>query len=168
MLGSLAVNRTKAAIVISRYIISRGRIMVDQQIDAIGDCLCGSIKVSISGKSLRMGQCHCRDCQKASGGGHMSLIFIAEEAVSVSGSATGFDVITDSGNTSTRNFCPKCGSRMFGSNTLRPGVIAVPVGIFEDRSWFKPEAVVYCRNRDDWDNTRENIPNFEMMPPAPS
>ena len=96
----------------------------------------------------------------------MSLIFLGEDSVSISGEATAYASTTDSGNTNTRYFCPTCGSRMFGSNTLRPGVVAIPVGIFEDRSWFKPEVVVYSRNRDEWDISDAATLSFEAMPPA--
>lgn len=127
--------------------------------------MCGAVKVAVDGPALRMAQCHCRDCQRASGSGHMSILFIPEEYVSISGETTAYATTTDSGNTYTRNFCPHCGSRMFGDNTLRPGVVAIPVGIFENRNWFKANAVVYCRNRDDWDKSDESVPNFDTMPP---
>lgn len=139
--------------------------MSQEKIHAQGGCQCGAISVTVDGPPLRMAQCHCRDCQRASGTGHMSLLFIAEEFVTIKGEATGYDTITDSGNTSTRCFCPTCGSRVFGRNSARPGVLAIPVGIFEDRSWFSPHAVVYTRSRDEWDVTNESIPNFDMMPP---
>lgn len=129
--------------------------------------MCGAIQVAVDGPAMRMAACHCRDCQKASGTGHMSLVFMPEEYVTISGDAAGYASTTDSGNTYTRNFCPTCGSRVFGRNSLRPGVVAIPVGIFEERSWFKPDAVVYCRNRDDWDVTDTDVPNFEAMPPPP-
>ena len=139
--------------------------MSDQIIKDHGECLCGEIKISIEGTPLRMGQCHCRDCQKSSGGGHASLVFMLEKDTKIKGDAAGYDVITDSGNTSTRSFCATCGSRVFGRNTLRPGVIAIAVGILEDRSWYKPQAVVYCKNRNEWDTTNKAIPNFDEMPP---
>ncbi len=140
--------------------------MSDNKIKAQGDCLCGAIKVSVDGPVERMAQCHCRDCQRSSGTGHMSLIFLSEEGVTISGDATGYASTTDSGNTNTRYFCPTCGSRVYGTNTLRPGMVAIPVGIFEDRSWFKPDVVVYSRNRDEWDISDDSTPSFEAMPPA--
>ncbi len=139
--------------------------MQDKQIKAQGDCLCGAIKVAIDGPAIRMAQCHCRDCQRSSGTGHMSLVFLSEDSVSISGDATGYATTTDSGNTSTRYFCPTCGSRVFGKNSARPGFVAIPVGIIEDRSWFKPDAVVFSRNRDEWDASDTTAPNFEAMPP---
>ena len=135
-------------------------------VSASGQCLCGKISIALEGEPLRMAQCHCRDCQKSSGTGHMSMVFVTEESVNITGDAAGYAVTTDSGNTYTRNFCATCGSRVYGRNTLRPGVVAIPVGIFDDRSWFQPDAVVYCRNRDDWDLTSHSIPNFDAMPPG--
>ena len=130
-----------------------------------GECQCGAFKIEIDGSPMRMASCHCRDCQQASGTGHMSIVFIPEESVRKSGEMKGYAATTDSGNTYTRYFCPTCGSRVYGENTLRPGIAAIPVGVFEDRSWFKADAVVYCRNRDAWDVTDTSVPNFDEMPP---
>ena len=140
--------------------------MSEQNIKSQGDCLCGAIKVSIEGPVLRMAQCHCRDCQRASGTGHMSLAFLSEDSVTISGEATGYASTADSGNTNTRYFCPLCGSRVLGKNSARQGIVGVPVGVFEDRSWFKPDAVVYCKNRDHWDASDSEALNFDTMPPA--
>jgi hypothetical protein len=138
----------------------------DNKIKARGDCLCGTIKISVDGPVTLMAQCHCRDCQRSSGTGHMPLVFLSADSVTISGEATAYASTTDSGNTSTRSFCPTCGSRVFGTNTLRPGVFAIPVGVFEDRSWFKPDVVVYSKSRDEWDISDAETPSFEMMPPA--
>jgi hypothetical protein len=42
-------------------------------VQVVGRCLCRTITYSINGQLLGMGQCHCKDCQRASGTGHMSL-----------------------------------------------------------------------------------------------
>jgi len=139
--------------------------MADTKIKASGACQCGNVTVSVNGPALRMAQCHCRDCQKASGTGHMSLVFMKQEDVEMSGDTKSYDCTTDSGNTSSRLFCPNCGSRVGGTNTGRPGLIGLPIGLFDDRSWFDPGAVVYSRTRDEWDITSTDIPNFETMPP---
>jgi len=38
---------------------------------AKGHCLCGAVSYTINANPLRMAQCHCKDCQRASGTGHM-------------------------------------------------------------------------------------------------
>jgi len=132
---------------------------------ATGGCLCGQVTFTISAPPVRMAHCHCRDCQRSSGAGHMSLAFFKEDDVAIRGEATGYGATADSGNINTRYFCPKCGSRVFSRNSGRPGMIGIAVGSAEQSDWFEPGAVVYTRNRSRWDHTPEDIPNFETMPP---
>jgi len=134
---------------------------------ATGGCACGVITYEITGKPKTMVQCHCLDCQKATGTGHISLAFFSEDDVSISGIAKGHTTVTDSGNQSTRHFCPDCGSLLYGLNSGRPGLITIAVGSVDDHSWFSSKAVVYSKHRPDWDITSTDIPNFEAMPPPP-
>ena len=133
-----------------------------------GECLCGQLRCGFDRDTVVSAHhCHCKDCQRASGTGHMSLAMFAEEDVVVEGDVAEFSVTADSGNTNTREFCPKCGSRLFSRNSGRPGMRAVAVGAADDNSWFQPKAVVYTSQRQAWDITSEEIPNFDKMPPPP-
>jgi len=135
---------------------------------ATGKCLCGAVSYTInSDEPLRMAQCHCKDCQRASGGGHMSLAFFKADDVEIKGETMSYGAIAESGNTNTRHFCPKCGSRVYGENSARPGLIGISVGCVDDNSWFEPAAIVYAKDRPNWDQTSTEIPNFETMPPPP-
>ena len=102
--------------------------MADVQIT--GRCLCGAVSYSINGQPLGMGQCHCKDCQRASGTGHMSLARFRKDDIVITGQTTSFASRADSGNTNTRHFCPTCGSRIYGENSARPGVVNVSVGVW--------------------------------------
>jgi hypothetical protein len=132
-----------------------------------GRCLCGAVSYQIASAPVRMAQCHCRDCQRASGTGHMSQASFKAADVDVQGKTTSFTVIAESGNTVTRHFCPTCGSRLWSENTGRPGVLGIAVGCAENSDWFAPQAVVYTKSRAGWDVTSMEIPNFEAMPPLP-
>jgi hypothetical protein len=134
---------------------------------ATGHCLCGAVHYTITGEPIRTGQCHCKDCQRASGTGHMSLAFFKESDLHISGQTAEFAVTADSGNTNTRVFCPKCGGRLFGRNSARPGVMAVAVGSVDDNAWFKPQAIVYHKARPAWDLMASDVPTFDEMPPPP-
>ena len=134
---------------------------------ATGHCLCGAVSYTINSEPVGTGQCHCKDCQRASGTGHMSLAFFKRDDVDIKGETASYGAVADSGNTNTRHFCRKCGGRLFGENTGRPGVIAVAVGSLDDNSWFEAQRVVYAKDRPQWDVTSTEIPNFEMMPPPP-
>ena len=133
---------------------------------ATGKCLCGAVSYTINAdEPLRMAQCHCKDCQRASGGGHMSLAFFKSDDVDIKGETASFSVTADSGNINTRHFCPKCGSRVYGENSARPGLVGLAVGCTDDNNWFKPAAIVYAKDRPAWDMTSTDIPNFDAMPP---
>lgn len=135
---------------------------------ATGHCLCGAVSFAMSNPPLFTGQCHCKDCQRASGTGHMSLAFFKSDDVTVTGATKSFAVKADSGNINTRHFCPSCGGRVYGQNSARPGIMGIAVGAIDDNSWFKPQRVVYVKDKPVWDVTSTDIPNFDMMPPPVS
>ena len=135
-------------------------------VQVTGRCLCGAVTYLISGEPLGMGQCHCKDCQRASGTGHMSLVRFKKDDVVIKGQTASYGSKADSGNINTRHFCPTCGGRIYGENSARPEVINVSVGCMDDNSWFSPRVVVYVKDRAEWDQTSTSIPNFERMPPT--
>ena len=111
--------------------------------NATGQYLCGAVKYSIEGEPLRMAQCHCKDCQRASGTGHMSLALVKEDQISIDGKFSEYSSVADSGNESIRGFCPTCGARFFARNSARAGNLAVTAGCADNNSWFNPQAIVY-------------------------
>ncbi len=132
-----------------------------------GKCLCGAVSYSTDAEPLRMAQCHCKACQRASGTGHMSLAFFKEEQVSINGDFTEHAAIADSGNENIRGFCNACGSRLFSRNSGRPGVIAITAGSADDNSWFSPQAIVYNKDKPSWDCMDGELTTFDAMPPPP-
>lgn len=137
------------------------------EIEASGRCLCGAVTIAIKGTPVRMAQCHCRDCQRSSGTGHVSNAIFNASDVAITGELNQFTVTTDSGNDYTRFFCPQCGGRIYGAHTGRPGMVIVHVGMLDDSEWFTPQMVLYTRSRPHWDITTPDVPNFETSPPVP-
>jgi hypothetical protein len=74
-----------------------------------GGCACGAIRYEIPGEPIFMNHCQCRDCQHKSGTGHGSYLTFAAAGVKLTGEATQWDMVADSGNVKTRGFCPRCG-----------------------------------------------------------
>lgn len=133
-----------------------------------GSCLCGSVKYTLTGNPVGMAQCHCKDCQRATGTGHLSNAFFKEEQFQLEGEVKSHDQTADSGNINTRYFCPECGSRIYNTVSARTGVVGIAVGCADNNDWFSPAAVIYCKDKPDWDLTSGDVPNFDAMPPPPA
>lgn len=141
---------------------------MSEPIFASGHCLCGAVQFTVSTAPVLTSQCHCDHCQRASGTGHMSLAFFPETAVKITGETQNYASPTDTGGTNTRYFCPTCGSRLFGKTTMRPGVLGVAVGAFDQHAWYKPDRIVYNRNKPAWDFMDLSVAVFEEGAPPPA
>jgi hypothetical protein len=77
-----------------------------------GHCLCGAVTIRVEGAhDPRVGACHCRMCQRWSGG--LFLCFDAEaSAVAVTGDVARYR----SSSFSERAFCAACGSHLWMRN----------------------------------------------------
>ena len=130
-----------------------------------GGCVCGALTYKVNGAPLRMGQCHCKHCQRSSGTGHMSLAFFKKEQVSIDGDFTEFAAKADSGNSNIRAFCPTCGARVFSRNSANDSVVGITAGSADNHEWFNPQFIVYNKDKPDWDQMNASIPCFDAMPP---
>jgi len=131
-----------------------------------GRCLCGDVTFEITGDPIMSGHCHCRDCQRSSGTGHTAMIAFAAGAVSIRGPVAAFASPADSGAMVAREFCSRCGSRLFGRSSGMPGMVTICAGALDDPAIFQPMMAVYTSRRQPWDHLPPGVPQFEMMPPG--
>jgi hypothetical protein len=131
-----------------------------------GGCACGAIRYKISAEPVAMADCHCRQCQRESGTGHLSHLFFPRSAVSVQGEATHWDLVGDNGTVKTRGFCPTCGSPVYMAFRDIPDVFVVRAGSLDDPSRYKPEKVIWSAAGYAWDHLDPALPKFERMPPT--
>jgi len=134
---------------------------------AKGQCLCGQVKFSVAKAPLKMAQCHCHDCQRSTGSGHVSNSFFKKSDVTINGETSHYVSDTDSGDKLTRQFCPNCGSRLFGESSAVDSIMSITAGVFDDNSWYQPMAIVYNKRKPIWDFMDERLPVFDGMPPPP-
>ena len=50
-----------------------------------GGCLCGKMRYTIEGEPMFVSQCCCKDCQKATGTGHTTIIGIHKDQLKLEG-----------------------------------------------------------------------------------
>jgi hypothetical protein len=131
-----------------------------------GGCACGAIRYAITGEPLFSNHCQCRDCQRESGTGHGSYATFARAGVSLSGTASLWDMKGDSGNTKTRGFCPVCGTPVYLTFATMPDIFTIRASTLDDPSRYKPQAVTYTMRGHEWDRLDPDLPKFETMPPG--
>ncbi|MBU2980313.1 GFA family protein [Lentibacter algarum] len=93
-----------------------------------GQCLCGAVKITVRDPAGWVGVCHCDMCKRWSGAVFSS--FPAKD-VTVAGAVETYQ----SSPTSTRSFCPKCGSHLYMQDAGEPNYDMMP-GLFDaTRDW---------------------------------
>lgn len=129
-----------------------------------GHCLCGKVEYTIFSPPISMGQCHCDDCKRSSGTGHISNAFFEKDKVIIKGRTKSYSSETDSGSTITRFFCPECGSPLFGTLSSNDNIIGVSAGTMDNSDWFKPSFIVFNKRKPIWDFMDESVATFDEMP----
>lgn len=131
-----------------------------------GGCICGAVRFEVDGNPLFSSNCHCRDCQRASGSAFMPLMGFPEAAVRITGEVRYFERLADSGSSETEAFCPTCGARLFARAQAFAGILLVRAGCLDDPSLYKPQADIYTSRAQAWDHMDPNLPKFDKMPPS--
>jgi hypothetical protein len=130
-----------------------------------GRCSCGAIQYEADGEPLYAVLCYCRDCQRASGTGHVPVMGVPKASFRVCGITKSYTMRGTSGLNSARHFCPVCGSLLFGTPETAPEAVSIYVGTLDDPSIFEPTTVLFTRNRPAWDRVEGSLVEFEIMPP---
>src|SRR5258707_15155602 len=93
-----------------------------------GGFLWGAIRSGVAGEPLGVMECHCRDCQYASGGACATAVGIPAGAFKLTkGTPKHFSSKGDSGADAYRGFCGERGSPLF-SEPPRGAILVVKAG----------------------------------------
>jgi hypothetical protein len=130
-----------------------------------GGCLCGAVRYECSSVPTFSGNCHCRDCQRSSGGGYSSTVFVLSDTVTITGDVKYYDVKGGSGHIVSRGFCLNCGSPVFGKPSVMPALIGIRAGTLDDPTLYHPDMDIFTENAQDWALMDHHLPKFPKMPP---
>lgn len=136
------------------------------ELDLTTACDCGAVSLHAHGRPISMFQCACTNCQKASGGGHSSIVLFPNAAISSTGETTSFQRPAASGATFTRHFCPHCGTTVFARSSRAPDFTIVPAGLFAGQNdWYRPNQLIFARSQMHWDLIDAHIPRHDTYRP---
>lgn len=130
-----------------------------------GGCVCGAIRYECTAGPILMFLCHCRDCQRSSGGPYTPVVYLPEASFRLTrGTLRYHDTPSTRGGHNHRGFCPECGSRISGG--LGGGGIGITASSLDDPGWFHPQLHMWVADAQPWDRLDPNIPKFDQYPPA--
>jgi hypothetical protein len=114
-------------------------------------CRCGQLSATVTGEPVRVSVCHCLNCKKRSGSAFAVQARWPAEQVQIEGASKTFEKAGDSSNPATFHFCPECGSDVFYLIDGKfEGLVAIPVGTFDDPWFASPDYSVYEDRKHDW------------------
>jgi hypothetical protein len=131
-----------------------------------GGCLCGAVRYGADAEPAIVAVCHCRDCQKFTGGAFAFLIAVPKTAIEFKGVLKTFSSPADSCKPVSRHFCPECGSSIAEESSSLPGHVIISGGTLDDSSSIRPSMEIYCDRALSWVHLG-GMQRFAKMPPIP-
>ena len=130
-----------------------------------GGCACAAIRYKSEGVARYMGNCHCRDCQQATGSAYFPAVLVKQADFKLEkGKPKWFERQADRGHAMLRGFCSECGSPLFLINKASEGAMILFAGSLDDPSWYAPSRDIYVKSAQPWDQMDPKLPKTDEMP----
>lgn len=155
-----------------------------------GGCACGAIRYTCTAKpdEIRMFRCHCRDCQRVSGGPYTPVVLVPASTLQLTRSTLRhhttlsemtkpspqaeprYRPLSDGESPQPgehkRGFCPECGSRITGGEGHGSTWIGVTASSLDDPTFFRARFDMWTRDAQPWDVLDPKVPKFDAFPKA--
>jgi hypothetical protein len=130
-----------------------------------GKCLCGAVRWESSEAPIVTRWCWCRECQYLGAGSGTVNTAFRTATFTVTGKTSDYVSIADSGNRMHRKFCPTCATPLFSEAEVRPHLIFVRAGTFDDPNLAKPAMTIWTASAPSWACINADLPRLEGQPP---
>ncbi|BCW87463.1 hypothetical protein sos41_05920 [Alphaproteobacteria bacterium SO-S41] len=134
-----------------------------------GGCRCGAVRYAIPGPDLpRTYACHCLTCQTWTGSAFSLQCVVPEAALEVTGTPHLYERVSDDGaRLSRQRGCAQCMTRVYNTNSARPGMAVIRAGTLDRSDELKIVAHIWAKRKLDGIEIPAGIPAWpEGAPPA--
>lgn len=132
-----------------------------------GGCQCGAIRYELRGAPLAVYNCHCKDCQRFSGGTHSMSMVVGRELLRVTeGQMAAHEKVAESGRIAMMFGCRECGTRIWNDPLSAPDLRILKPGTLDDMSWAVPVGNIWTASRAPFAAIDATLLNFEGQPPS--
>lgn len=131
-----------------------------------GGCRCGAVRYTLGLDNLPPTYaCHCTDCQTWSGSAFSQQAVVAESAIEASGPIVIYELTSPSGRVSRQRMCGVCHTRIFNTNSARPGIAVVRAGTLDRSNELIVTAHIWTRSKQPWLQLPDGAPTWSETPP---
>jgi hypothetical protein len=130
-----------------------------------GRCACGAIWYELTASPLIVHACHCRDCQRITGGPFVINIWIERKFVERSGAAPkSFRLSGGSGKGHDVFFCGTCGTYLWSRYHIAPGdCLFVRAGTLDEPGAVTPDVHIFTRTKVPWLELPKGVRAYEAI-----
>lgn len=130
-----------------------------------GGCACGAIRYECNAMPMFTWICHCRECQRSTGGGGaVNAVFAASGVLFTRGQPKFHDSTGSSGQKTHRGFCPECGSPIAAKADLFPQILGISAASLDDPERLRLVANIWTSSAQPWDYFAPTLARFETTP----
>ena len=118
-----------------------------------GSCFCGAVRYRLTRNPMFVHCCHCRDCQKQTGGAFAINALIERSCVALlagSRDPVCVTVQTDSGRPHDIYRCPQCQSALWSDYGRRGVMVFVRVATLDQGHDIAPDVHIFTRSKLPW------------------
>lgn len=106
-----------------------------------GGCSCAAVRFAVRGAPLRVGLCHCTTCRKETGSVLMAYAVWHTD---------GFETTGDTRTWEGRDFCPRCGTRLYALRADQQEVEVKLGALDEAPTDLQPTVELWVKRREPW------------------
>ncbi len=133
-----------------------------------GGCACREIRYQFTGEPVLALNCHCRECQYASGNGYSAVVCVPTDAFELrKGEPHYYTMDANSDMALRRGFCANCGSPLMWLRPARPKIVIVMAATLDDPALHKPTMNIFTSEAHHWDAMDAALKKHPAMPPLP-
>ncbi len=127
-----------------------------------GGCSCGAVRFRLTADPMFVHCCHCRDCQRQTGGAFAINALIETDRIAMlAGHPEPVSMPTDSGRPHDIYRCPQCRIAVWSDYGRRPYLRFVRVATLDEPHAIVPDVHIYTRSKVPWVALPAGVPAFD-------
>jgi hypothetical protein len=128
-----------------------------------GGCACGEVRYRLNAAPMIVHCCHCRDCQRQTGGGFAVNALIETDRIEMlSGAPVAVSMPTDSGRPHDVYRCPTCEIAVWSDYGRRGIMRFVRATTLDDPQALAPDVHIFTRSKLPWVGLPADVPAFDI------